>query len=309
MHKIILYYKYVQIEDPGALVTWQKNLCVKLSLLGRIIIAKEGINGTLEGTSEAIEEYIRETTTGAGLELAGSSMPPTIFSDIKFKISNGTGSAFPKLTVRARDEIVTLGRPEIFPTPSENGGKYLSAQELNDLYANGEDFVLLDMRNKYEYEAGRFDKSIVMPIRHFRELPEHKEKLALLKGKKVVAVCTGGVRCEKGTAYLKSEIGVQDVYQLHDGIFDYLTKYPEGYFRGGLYVFDGRVVSRTPEMLKSKIEVVGRCAKCSTQSELFVNCSNQDCREHFIVCKDCLASAGGENKILCNKESYIDIYT
>jgi len=274
MHTVLLYYKYIKIENSEKVTLWQKSLCQKLDLKGRIIIAPEGINGTVEGTNKNIEIYIKETRTLKE------------FEDISFKISESNGNSFPKLSVKTRKEIVTLGKTDIFPTPGKTGASYISADELHQWFEEDKkDFVILDMRNNYEFKAGRFDKSLVLPVRYFRDIPKHREELEKLKGKTVVAVCTGGVRCEKGTAYLKSELGFQDIYQLHEGIVTYMDKYPKGYFHGSLYVFDQRITMRTKGMPK---EILSTCEKCSISSERFVNCTKRGCRKQFIICENCL---------------------
>ncbi len=288
MYLIILYYKYIYIENPEAITALQRELCIRLDLTGRIIIAHEGINGTLEGTADNIEKYIKETKKIKE------------FSDINFKKSEGQGRSFPKLSVKLRKEIVTLGRPNIFPIPSETGADYMNAEDLHMLLEKKKDeVVVLDMRNEYELKVGKFDSSIALPVQNFREIPAHARELEKYKNKTVVAVCTGGVRCEKGTAYLKQELGFEHIYQLHDGIVTYMTKYPRGHFKGALYVFDGRVTMRTDGM---PVEVIGKCELCGSASEKFVNCSLAKCHKHFIVCLTCLEKSGGEKKIVCDKE-------
>lgn len=288
MYQILLYYKYVHLEKPEEVTAWQKELCVRLGLKGRIIIAHEGINGTVEGTAEQIEEYMTETR----------KLPE--FADIKFKVSEGTGQSFPKLSVKCRNEIVTLGRPEMFPVPDKTGAKYLSAEELHELYEKTpEDFVLIDMRNDYELKVGKFDNTVELPVQNFREIPALANELEKYKTKKVVAVCTGGVRCEKGTAYLKQELGFENVYQLHDGIVTYMEKYPQGHFKGSLYVFDQRVTMRVPGMPEI---LVGKCELCTCPSEKMVNCSVHGCHKHFVICEKCFESGGGKEKVLCSEK-------
>jgi UPF0176 protein len=286
MQQILLYYKYVPVADPEKMTREHKKLCTRLGLKGRIIIAKEGINGTVEGTPEATEEYMQEVR----------KIPE--FSDIKFKKSPGTtdGTAFPKLSIKCRDEVVTLGRPGLFPVAEKTGGNYLSADELHKWYENKDDFVVLDMRNDYELKVGKFKDTLELPIGNFREIPQYAAQLEKLKNKKVVAVCTGGIRCEKGTAYLKQELGFENIYQLHDGIVTYMEKYPEGHFKGSLYVFDSRITMRTPGMPE---EVIGVCELCKTKTETMLNCSVKGCHKHFVACEKCIETAGGREKIVC----------
>lgn len=247
---ILLFYKFVELNDPEALCTDQKSLCTMFGLHGRILIAREGINGTLEGTSESIARYkaaLREDTR---------------FSDIAFKESAGTGVAFTKLEIKVRPEVVTLGAGT-FDIASETAPE-ITAEELESLYASGEDFVVLDLRNDYEIESGKFEKTVHPNLRNFRDLPAKMPELAALKNKKVVTVCTGGIRCEKATCLLKRE-GFDNVYQLKDGIHTYMEKYPGSHFKGTLFVFDNRMT--TPVVEGADREVIGSCQYCREACE------------------------------------------
>ena len=277
MYKVILYYKYVYIDDPAALMRKQNALCQKLNLKGRVLIAHEGINGTLEGTAETIEKYCQELLSNE------------LFSDIKIKISASSGDAFPKLKIKVRDEIVAshLGA-EV--NPLKRTGKYLSAEELHNWFESAKEFYIVDMRNDYETSAGIFENSIASGLANFRYLPKVLDDLAHLRDKTILTVCTGGVRCEKASAFLV-ENGFSDVYQLKDGIVTYMEKYPNQHFKGKLYVFDKRVLigfnTDHPQH-----EVIGKCLLCRSSSENFVNCANDECHLHFICCENCVNASG-----------------
>lgn len=296
MYTILLYYKYIHLENPEKIRVWQRELCEKLGLKGRIIIASEGINGTVEGLTENTEKYIE------------AMKAKEEFADIKYKKSLGDGKSFPKLSIKVRKEIVTLGRPDIFPKPGETGAKYLSADELHGWFEKKEkDFVILDMRNNYELETGKFEKTVALPVRNFREIPDRKEDLELLKKKTVVAVCTGGVRCEKGTAYLKKELGFENIYQLHDGIVTYMEKYPQGYFKGSLYVFDNRQTMRTEGM---PVEIIARCVFCNNPSENYINCTITRCSRQFIACEGCIKIEKGRRKeAICRNHHFANLFS
>ena len=272
MFEIILYYKYTPLSDAKELVEAQRVLCEKLDLKGRILIADEGINGTLEGTKENIAEYCRVL------------MSDSRFADINIKRSEGTGKAFPKLKVKYRSEIVSGHLESEDVKPWETTGKYLSADELNKWIEKGEDFVIVDMRNDYEYKIGHFENSINPGMENFRDLKKIVDGLESLQTKKVVTVCTGGVRCEKASGYLITK-GFQDVYQLENGIVTYMEKYPNKAFKGKLYVFDDRVSMDfdTPD----NHTVVGKCDLCESPTENFVNCKNKQCNKHFLICDAC----------------------
>ncbi len=258
-YHVLLFYKFVTLLDPEAITRWQKTLCASLNLKGRIIVAKEGINGTVEGTVDNIKKYIKETR----------SYP--LFADIKFKKSVGTGAAFPRLSVKHRDEIVTLGLPENERWDcSVFTGKFLTAEELYDwIHNQKKEFYIVDLRNNYEHQVGHFKGSILPNLNNFRDLPKILPTLVHLKDKTIVTVCTGGIRCEKATGFLMKH-GFTDVWQLKDGIVTYMQKYPNEDFEGKLYVFDNRyVIGFNVEDEKHKI--IGRCLFTGQPCENYVD--------------------------------------
>lgn len=274
-HQVLLYYKYVTIDSPEELRLWQRALCERLKLTGRILIAHEGINGTVEGTKEAAEEYRR----------AVSADPR--FADMHWKISEGTGTAFPKLQVKVRRDIVSNAIEDWGVDPRKQTAHHMKPEELRALYESGEEFHIVDMRNDYEHASGHFAGSVLPPIGNFRELPGALPKLAHLKHKKVVTVCTGGVRCEKASALLLKH-GFENVSQLDGGIVSYMEKYPNRDFKGKLYVFDKRVTMGF-ETDSALHERVGKCVKCGAVSEHYLNCGNLLCHRHYICCESCEA--------------------
>lgn len=283
MYQILLYYKYTKIENPEELMQSTREICDELGLKGRIIIAKEGINGTLEGTVENTQKYIDWMKSDPR------------FDGMNWKISEGTGSAFPKLSIKVRDEIVTLGLGENDFSPEDTTGKYLSAEELHEWIHSGKEFYIVDMRNDYEYKVGAFRNSIFPSLKNFRDLPNVLPELEHLKDKTVLTVCTGGVRCEKASGFLVKH-GFKDVYQLHNGIVTYMEKYPNEDFLGQLYVFDGRIVMGF-NLDDPKREIIGKCEFCGNPTEHFINCANKSCNKHMLVCEEC----NEKNKGLCKE--------
>lgn len=271
-HTILLYYKYVPINEPETFRDSQKALCERLGLKGRIIVATEGINGTLEGETTAVEGYIKE--------MQGDPR----FVDVDFKTSPGTGDAFPKLSVKVRSEIVSSGLGSEV-SPRERTAPRLEPEDLQRWFDEGKDFVVVDMRNDYEYKSGHFKNSIEPGMRNFRDLPEKIREIENLKDKTVVTVCTGGVRCEKASAYLQKE-GFEDVYQLNGGIHRYIEKYPGEYFEGGLYVFDGRVVMDTAG--GKERTVIGECEYCDEKTEDYYDDRSGPSVQR-LVCSSCVA--------------------
>ena len=305
-YTIILFYNYVRIEDPEQLMHEQRALCEKLGLKGRIIIAHEGVNVTLEGETKAIETYVMKL------------LADPRFADTHIKRSAGTGKAFPKLSVKVRKEIVSLGLPAAKDVnPREVSGKYVSADEFHAWLTKKErgtvkpedDFVIVDMRNDYEHVSGHFKGSVLPPIHNFRDLPKILPTLEHLKNKKVVTVCTGGVRCEKASGLLVKN-GFKNVYQLHGGIVTYMEKYenaaagaststPAKNFLGSLYVFDDRVTMAFADAKSGQRTLIGKCELCATASEKYLNCANNDCHRHFIVCQKCVSESTADN-LLCS---------
>jgi UPF0176 protein len=270
---ILLYYKYVSIPRPRDIMIQQRALCHELGLKGRILVGAEGINGTLEGDDWATDKYVAFMDAHE------------LFGNISWKRSDGTGKAFPKLVVKVRKEIVTgfLGEEDV--NPNEVTGKYLTADELHQWFSQKKNFKIVDMRNDYEQEAGRFEGSILPGMSNFKDLKEAVKNLEGLQDHEIVTVCTGGVRCEKASGYLIKK-GFKNVYQLQDGIVTYMEKYPNLHFKGKLYVFDDRVLMGF-ETDSPEHEVVGKCALCGTTSENYANCFYDDCHKHFICCPDC----------------------
>lgn len=271
MYTILLYYKYVTIKNPEEVRDWMRTLCEGLGMKGRILIAYEGINGTVEGDKEQIASYKK----------AMKNNP--LFSDVIYKESSGNGNAFPKLVVKIRPELVTGGLQHI--DPNKKTGKYITSDELHKWYEEKKEFYLVDMRNDFEYASGYFENFIPSGMKHFRDIKNVLPKLEHLKVKTVVTVCTGGIRCEKASGFLV-ENGFMDVYQLKDGIHTYMEKYPNQHFKGKLYVFDNRLLigfhTEDP-----KHEIVGKCMICHSQSENYVNCGNDECHLHIIACENC----------------------
>ncbi|MSR68456.1 rhodanese-related sulfurtransferase [Candidatus Saccharibacteria bacterium] len=265
---VLLYYKFVAIADPKFETVQHKLVCNGIGLKGRIIISEEGINGTVAGTSTQLRQYVEYMNEHP------------YFKAITFKRSTAGKLPFAKLIVKYRPEIVTLGKK----VDIKKVGKYLKPEQMHQLFEKGEDMVVVDMRNNYEYEVGRFEGAIQPDTAKFYELPEKIKNLKLDKNKKVVTYCTGGIRCEKATALLAEE-GFTDVYQLEGGIVKYLEEYPDGYFKGKNFVFDERMITNADT--ESGQSVLGKCAHCKKPNDRYTDCAKPDCHQLFICCKDC----------------------
>ncbi|WP_430591746.1 rhodanese-related sulfurtransferase [Humidisolicoccus flavus] len=276
MQKVLLYYKFTPIADPEAVRLWQHALCTSLGLTGRIIISKHGINGTVGGDMAACKKYVRVTKEFAG------------FKDMEFKWSNGTGDEFPKLSVKARDEVVTFGAPDEL-TVDENGvvggGVHLKPGELHKLVEARDDVVFFDGRNSWEADIGRFKDAIVPNVETTKDFLEviDSGEYDHLKDSPIVTYCTGGIRCEVLSSLMKQR-GFNEVYQLDGGIVKYGESFGNsGLWEGSLYVFD----NRQSIDFGGQAALVGTCHACGTATNNIENCSEQTCKRKMTTCEDC----------------------
>lgn len=282
-HNVLLYYLYTPIEDPETFAAEHLAACKELELKGRILVSKEGINGTCSGTIEQTEAY---------MEMLKSD---SRFSDIVFKIDEADGHAFKKMHVRAKKEIVHLGLEEDI-NPHELTGTYLEPAEFYKRMQD-QDTIVLDARNDYEYDLGHFRGAVRPDVENFRDLPEWvRENKEMFEGKKILTYCTGGIRCEKFSGWLKRE-GFEDVAQLHGGIATY-GKDPEvkgQLWDGQMYVFDERIAVPVNQV---EHVIVGKDHFTGEPCERYVNCANPECN------KKILASEENEHKYMrsCSDE-------
>lgn len=271
-YQVLLYYKFTPIEDPEQFAKEHLELCNQLQLKGRILVAPEGINGTVSGLKEHTQKY-----------MDWMHAHPQ-FHDIDFKIDPHDQHAFKKMHVRPKKELVTF-RVNKKLNPNRKTGKYLSPKEFYELLQQ-EDVIVLDGRNNYEYDLGHFRGAIRPDVNSFREFPEWiRKNLKDFKNKKIITYCTGGIRCEKLTAYMIEE-GFKDVSQLKGGIVTY-SKDPDvqgKLFDGKCYVFDRRI---SVPINRQEHVVVGSCYHCGTATEKYINCKYDFCHRQHLVCEDC----------------------
>lgn len=277
VYTVILFYKFITIKNPTKFRDQQRQLCESLHLKGRMLLATEGVNATFEGRNADIKEFEKKFKRNK------------LFKEVVFKESSGNGQAFSKLEVKVRDEVVTLGTSNL--NIGKETAKKITAKELQALYQKDEDFVILDLRNDFEIEAGHFEKTVNPKLRNFRDLPNKLNGLEYLKNKKVIAVCTGGIRCEKATPLLK-QVGFKDLYQLKDGIHSYMQEYPSEHFKGALFVFDNRMI--TPVVENISREIAGKCVYCQRSSEDFYNDDSIRPSRKVICCNLCISEHQNE---------------
>ena len=276
---VLLYYRFVPVPDPEMIRDEQEAVCENLALKGRILIAGEGINGTVSGPREACEKY-----------MDFMNQHP-VFQGIEFKIDACENHTFLKLHVRVKDEIVRLEAENLeLPLKPVNYIEPEAFREVLKKAETDENIVILDARSNYETNVGKFKNALTLDIENFRELPAKLEELAHLKGKTIYTYCTGGIKCEKVSALMERE-GFEKVYQLHGGIVRYGHEVGGEDFEGACYVFDQRVVVPVNTVNPVKI---GTCAVCEKdRSDLMINCANPDCNAHFLICADCLEQMEG----------------
>lgn len=278
MNKVILYYKFVPVHDPKMTMLWQRELCSRLGLKGRIIVSKHGINGTLGGNIEALRQYKRDMNASE------------VFRGIVYKWSDGNGEEFPRLSIKVRPELVAFDRPDEIKVDEKGvigGGKHLKPEALHKLIEErGDDVVFFDGRNAYEAKVGKFKNAVVPDTRTTRDFIKELEsdKYDDIKDKPVVSYCTGGIRCEALSVLMKNR-GFKEVYQIDGGIVKYGEKYgDEGLWEGNLYIFDGRMSHKFSDKAKD----IGECVHCSGKTSNFENCADKLCNQLILICDNCV---------------------
>jgi len=270
-YNTLLYYCYAHIENAEQFAQEHLNFCKSLGLVGRIIVAAEGLNGTVSGTEAQCEAYMKHV-------LADSR-----FAKTDFKIDEVNEPSFVKMHVRCKSEIVHSGlRDPNVIDPNKHTGIHLEPKDFMEM-KDRDDVVILDVRSNYEHNVGRFKNAITLDIENFRDFPAKINELAQYKDKKILTYCTGGIKCEKASALLLKE-GFNEVYQLHGGIIKYGKEAGGKDFEGKCYVFDNRI---TVDVNQVNPSVVSTCHNCGKQTDKMINCANPECNEHFTQCDEC----------------------
>jgi len=266
------FYQYAHIGNPQLFrdhlfLQWDE-----LGVFGRVYIAQEGINAQISVSEERFEEFKTQLYSIDFLD--GVRLNIAIEDD---------GKSFYKLKIKVRDKILADGlNDDTFDVT--NKGVHLDAESFNKI-AEDPNTIIVDMRNHYESEVGYFENAIRPDVETFREsLPIIEKMLEDNKDKNLVMYCTGGIRCEKASAYYK-HVGFTNVYQLNGGIIEYARQVNEkgldNKFRGKNFVFDERMGERISD------EVLAKCHQCGTPSDNHVNCKNDACHILFLQCEAC----------------------
>jgi UPF0176 protein len=272
------FYQYAKIEDPNLFRDQLYQQLFALGVFGRIYVASEGINAQVSIPEHNFEAF-RSCLYGI-----------SFLNGIRLNIAvDDDGKSFWVLKIKVRDKIVADGIED--PTfDMANKGKYLDAEAFNQL-TEDPDTIVVDMRNHYEYEVGHFEQAIEVPSDTFREqLPMAVDMLQDKKDKNIVMYCTGGIRCEKASAYMLHN-GFKNVFHLEGGIIEYTNKAKEQglplKFKGKNFVFDDRLGERITE------DVISQCHQCGKPCDTHTNCKNDGCHLLFIQCDECAATYEG----------------
>jgi UPF0176 protein len=288
---VLAFYKFVPIQDPRKEVNQHKIFFENRDITSRIYISEEGINGQMSGTEEAAKEYMEWM----------QSKPQ--FQSIHFKIQYWHEQAFPRQTIKYRKHLVAYDERVNLTLR----GDLVSPTKWREMLESEQDYLLLDIRNDYEWELGHFAGAELPKCKTFREFEEYAEKLQLEKDPKktqIMMYCTGGIRCELYSSIL-IEKGFDKVYQLEGGVINYGMEEGSKHWLGKLFVFDDRMSIPVSE---EQSPVVGKCYTCGNPSEAYYNCANMDCNHLFLSCPVCLEKFSGCCKQQCQQAERVRPY-
>lgn len=284
--KTISFYHYFPVIDPQQFRDELYRGLNALNVFGRIYVAGEGINAQVSVPESNYEAFKKFLYSWEALD------------QVRLNIAvDDDGKSFWVLKIKVRDKIVADGIED--PTFSMvNRGKYINAEDFNKL-TEDPDTIVVDMRNHYEYEVGHFERAIEVPSDTFREqLPMAAGMLEANKEKNIIMYCTGGIRCEKASAYMLHR-GFKNVFHLEGGIINYANQVKEKglptKFHGKNFVFDNRLGERITD------EIIARCHQCGQPADTHVNCASEACHLLFIQCEDCRKTYDGCCSTACQE--------
>ncbi|MSS74461.1 rhodanese-related sulfurtransferase [Candidatus Pacearchaeota archaeon] len=263
---ILLFYKFVEISDTENLKKIHLDFCNSLGIKGKVLLATEGINGSISGNKEQVEKYKLELKSDAR------------FKDIEFKEEISSHHPFDKMVVKIKKEIIKLNKK----IDMGKVGEYIYPEEFIKLIDENKEVIILDTRNDYESNVGKFKNAITPKIEAFRQFPEFIESFKISKDKPIVMYCTGGIRCEKASAYMIQQ-GFTNIKQLHGGIINFCQKFPNTLWEGSCFVFDKRLTSK----INQNSSVITNCAHCEILCDLYRNCKNIQCNNLIFLCNLC----------------------
>lgn len=287
----VSFYKYFQIDNPQQFRDDLYKQFYTLNVFGRIYVAHEGINAQISVPANLYEAF-KKTLYAFAEPLNGIRLNIAVDDD---------GKSFWVLKIKVRNKIVADGIDDPSFDPSQTG-RYLKAHEYNEL-SEKEDTVIVDMRNHYEYEVGHFEKAIEIPSDTFRDqLPMAVDMLKGKRDKNIIMYCTGGIRCEKASAYLLHN-GFKNVFHVEGGIIEYTRRAKEQglpvKFVGKNFVFDDRLGERITD------DVIAKCHQCGKPCDTHTNCKNDGCHLLFIQCGACAEKYRGCCSDICMEEKHL----
>lgn len=275
---ILAYYFFTTIEDPQQEVAKHRAFLEGKDIRCRVYISHEGINGQMSASEKDGEAYIAWLKSDER------------FSEIAFKTHFHPVHVFPRTTVKYRKQLVALDQAVDF----SQRGSYITPREFRKaLEEKKEDLLILDVRNRYEWEIGHFEGAELLPFENFRDFPLYAQKLQKerdVEATRVLMYCTGGIRCELFSPLLR-KAGFRNVYQLQGGVIQYGLDEGSAHWRGKLFVFDDRLSVSIDT--KKEAEVISRCTFCQKFSDLYYNCANVECNELFLSCLYCAEERTG----------------
>jgi len=265
MTSVILYYNFSEIDNVSKFCAEHRRKCLELGLLGRVYIAKEGINGTLSGSPKAMGRYKEYVCLLSG------------FEGTQFKDDEYEENPFVKLIVRIRPELATL-KSSIPLDITKEKGQYLEPQEWKEVLDSKGEIALIDVRNNYESKIGYFEGAIRPDLNNFYDFPQWLESCEIPKEKQVLMYCTGGIRCEKFSVLMEKK-GWKNVKQLHGGIIRYAGEVGDAHYKGKCFIFDDRLVVPVE---KNQKKPLAKCEIIGIPCDRYLNCANPDCNRLFI---------------------------
>ncbi|MFN0064938.1 MAG: rhodanese-related sulfurtransferase [Chlamydiales bacterium] len=276
----LAYYIFETLEEPDLEVRKHKKFFKERDVGGRIYISKEGINGQMSGATPDCDAYMDWLRSDPR------------FANVNFKIHKIKKNIFPRMIVKHR-ALVALGEK----AEPAKGGDHVSPQQWREMIESGEEYLMLDVRNDYEWKIGHFEGAELPDLENFRDFPayaDHLKETKDLKKTKVMMYCTGGIRCELYSAVLKAR-GFENVYQLEGGIIKYGQEEGSRHWKGSLFVFDDRMAIPIDG---GKVTPISHCCFCKIPTDTYYNCANMDCNELFLSCPECIEKELG----CCSKE-------
>ncbi len=277
-HRILAFYYFIAIEDPHLEVEKHHRYLKGRDIRCRVYLSYEGINGQMSATAEEADAYIQWLKSDER------------FSKIFFKIDPHHEHVLPRITVKFRKQLVALDEP----ADPRYGAEYLSPLAWQEKLENRDKSTLiLDVRNKYEWQIGHFEGAELPALDCFRQFPSFAKRLKVERDPQettILMYCTGGIRCELFSAFLKKE-GFEQVYQLSGGVIAYGHERKGRHWRGKLFVFDDRLAVSMGEEVSE--ETISHCSSCGTPSATYYNCASMDCNELFIRCLSCAKELQG----------------